>query len=129
MSIWDGLNRRDFESKVIELQKIAPSQRLASTAALEEETTVAPGIRTEDTLSLKVERQVVDDIAFLAASETSEGGVTAATLQSHGPHNETIINLAANEGISHQIIESFTRMMKLLELCAQSGKHQHPKIA
>ena len=127
MSIWDGTNRHDFEAQVNELQKTAPSQRLALAATL---VGIAPGLgnnKTEYTLPFKVEKQAVDDIAFLAACESVEGGVTAATLRSLGSHDKTTINLAANEGVSDQIIDSITGMLKLLEICAQRGQYQHPR--
>ena len=124
MSIWDGINRHEFEAKVNELQKIAPSQRPALAATRENNTPVEASSKIPYTLPIEVEKQVVDDIAFLAACESLEGGVTAATLLTHGNHDKATIHLAANEGVSDQIIDNITRMLELLEHCAQRGKYQ-----
>ena len=116
------MNRQDFESSVADLQKIAPSQRPLSGSVFPQKDAAPVGHLQSHSLPLSVEKQICDDIGFLAAWDSSEGGVTAATLQESGHNNSTIINLAANEGISNEARENVNAVSRLLEQCAHRCK-------
>ena len=124
MSIWNGVNRLDFETSVATSQQTAPSQRPlpATTRGKLESNTARTSNSRGHSLPLSVEKQICDDIAFLAAYESAERGVTAATLQEPERNNATRINLAANEGISVEGKRNTGALLRLLEDCAHRGK-------
>ena len=124
MSIWEGVDREDFESTTWELHKIAPSQKsFAVTSAKPSRHGEASNRGSQQyTLPIGVEKQVCDDIAFLAAWECSPECVTAASLQESANAGGITVNLAANEGISTHVMQTLDEIFRLLEACAQRGK-------
>ena len=124
MSIWDGIDRQEFESTILELDENAPYQKPFAVASGKKSRSdgVSSGKSRKYNLPAGVEKQVCDDIAFLAAWQSSPDCVTAATLQESKGVDGVIINLAANEGITDQVKDALGKVFKLLEACAQRGK-------
>jgi hypothetical protein len=124
MSIWNGVNRQEFELSVANLQQIAPSQRpLSGGILIQSQIDARSASHSQNhSLPLSVEKQICDDIAFLAARESSEGGVTATTLQESEHNNSTTMNLTATEGISDEARVAIIEVLRLLEQCAHRCK-------
>ena len=115
MSIWRGIDRKQFELNLADLSNVGKSQRPSHQRA--PPSTSLDGDR-DQTLSLNTERCVADDIAFLATWDCAEGGVTAATLQESTDNSTCTVSLAANEGVKAEVMETVNQVLRSLESCA-----------
>lgn len=72
-------------------------------------------------LPFEIERQLADDLAFLAANEAAAHKVSAATIDLDVVAGNATVRLAANEGKGTSVQECFTAILYLLERCAALG--------
>lgn len=117
-SIWDRVGRETFEGHVDALHrtKYVPDSHVI----LEKDW---PKPDDQDILPFAVERQLVDDFAFIAAREYGVGYVTAAAVEParRKPWGLTV-RLAANDGICNPVKDTIEELFSILERCARKGK-------
>lgn len=117
-SIWDRVGRETFESHVDAFQrtKYVPDPHVLSEGDW-------PKPRDQDVLPFSVEKQLADDIAFIAACEYGVAHVTAAAVQpSKKEPCGLVVRLAANEGICDRVKYAMEELLSSLEQCAKKGK-------
>jgi len=117
-SIWDGLSRKTFEERIDALHRtrFVPESRIL----LEKDW---PKQNSQDVLPFATEKQLCDDISFIAACEYGVGYVTAATIEPmKGDPWGLTLRLAANEGVCNYVIEEIGKILRILERCAQKSE-------
>ena len=121
MSIWTGISRLDFVHNLSELEELAPSQTISALPLPAVNGHIIenrPGL----ILSEEWERQLTDDLSFVAVWENAPASVTAATVSSSPGSRSLIVTIAANEGIAPQVEETFNRLLERLSSCASCGQ-------
>ena len=121
MSIWDSIDRDEFEAHVRELERLAPYQDAqVNRVALND----GPDDVEDDDCKLpeSVESQIADDLAFLAAFDSTPACVSAATIVKSVESTGLTVRIAANEGIAPQVQDSLGRLLTSVERCARCGK-------
>jgi hypothetical protein len=117
-SVWDGVDRRKFESHVDAFSRtgfVPDSQVL-----LEEDW---PKESNQDVLPFAIEKQLSDDFAFIAACEYGVGYVTVATVEPARSEPWCLtLRLAANEGICDRVKCAIDELFGILERCATKSK-------
>lgn len=86
------------------------------------ETSQWPNATSKDgpyVVQLKVEHQLADDFAFLAAIISGPIHVSAAAVEAFAGTNNFVVRLAANEGVSEEVVEMFRALFEKLSQCAQ----------
>jgi hypothetical protein len=119
MSIWNPPERAAYEQDVAALALTAPSQRVAS----------LPGPSQADDdldgpsgLPRAVEKQLADDLAFLAAWEGTPDSVSAAALQRTPGSSVLKITIAANFGVAPKAEAALQAILRSLRQCAERSK-------
>ena len=69
----------------------------------------------------KVEYQLAQDLAFIAAHEESVHTVSAATIEETAAQDGLIFDIATNSGVGFSVRETLPEIGKLLEQCAHKG--------
>ncbi|KAF2804913.1 uncharacterized protein BDZ99DRAFT_543847 [Mytilinidion resinicola] len=112
-SIWDGLGRETFERHVHALSRTGT---VPDPVVLKEEDW--PKSSHWDILPFAVEKQLADDLAFIAACEYGVGYVTAATAAPATGEAGMTVRLAANEGVCDSVERAMQAVFRILERCA-----------
>ena len=110
-SIWDTVCRAEFDRDVVSLKRQNDVPGTAHIYELNDNSTAS------GPFSLAIERQVADDIAFIAAFREGVTSVTAATLELK--EEGLRIVLAANEGVEDIVKEVLEKILRALEDCAR----------
>jgi hypothetical protein len=115
-SIWDGVDRRTFESSVDRLHstKFVPVPQV-----LHE--TDWPKARELETLPFAIEKQLSDDIAFVSAYEYGVRYVAAAAVEI-SEQDGLLVRLAANEGVCDVVCDAWRCLFSVLERCAKKSQ-------
>lgn len=113
MSVWKGIDRYAFERNTQELERIDPSQKVVARTPREG----PPNLET-NALPPRVESQLAEDFAFLAAWVNTPSCVTAASVTVQNNESSVEINLAANEGVWSTVRHAFRLIATTLEQCA-----------
>ena len=117
-SIWDNIGRETFESHVDALSRtrFVPNARVLHEEDWPKET-------NSGGLPFRIERQLCDDFAFIAAFEYGVGYVTAATIELAAQQlGSFTLRLAANEGICGRAKSAIEELLSVLGRCARKGK-------
>ncbi|KAF2869865.1 hypothetical protein BDV95DRAFT_89616 [Massariosphaeria phaeospora] len=112
-SIWDGLSRKVFERDLDALSStnhVPVSQTLQSNEW--------PTDRGQEIFPFEVEKQLCDDIAFIAAYDYGVEYVSAVTVEP-GESGGIVVRLAANQGVSTRVIDALQEVFSLLKTCAR----------
>ena len=117
-SVWDGIGRKTFEKRVDALHQ---TRFLPQSWVLSEQDW--PEKRSTDVFPFAIEKQLCDDLAFIAACEYGVRYVTVATLEPvNGGAGGLILRLAANEGIRDKVKDAVGKILRVLERCAQKSE-------
>lgn len=116
LSIWDWVDRGKFENDVVALSQTngVPEPHIYDEAEW-------PQQGTQALLPFALERQVADDLAFIAAYDYGVDYVTAATLEASNDPPCLTIRLAANEGVKDCVKRAFEQLLNTLQSCASKG--------
>jgi hypothetical protein len=113
-SIWKGVNRKLLYSQCQELAKKPGPGRQCYTRSAN-----ATGDDSYP-LPLELKRSLVDDIAFVAASQPRARFVSAVAVEQS--QTSLLFRLAANEGVSASVKDHFDRLFGTLRTYAKKGK-------
>lgn len=124
MSIWNSIDRADFEANLEKLYNIARIQSAPATAERHSShLSSALNHNGKDyALPTDVEKQICDYLAFFACWKSSPECVTGVTIEESEKGDGTVIALAANEGVSSQVSKAFMPLLHQLEACAKLCK-------
>jgi hypothetical protein len=117
-SVWDSIGRKTFEGHVDALHRarFVPKSWILSEKDW-------PKQRSKDVLPFAIEKQLCDDLSFIAAYEYGVGYVTVATVEpAKSEPGGLTLRLAANEGICNLVVEEIERILRTLEKCAQKSE-------
>jgi hypothetical protein len=116
-SIWNGIGRKHFESRVSQLDTLhhVPT-------AWQPVENDWPSETGQYQLPFPVERQLADDLSFIATCESGEEHAAVAVVETLDNPTGLMIRLAANNGISLEVQEGFDGLLRILEQCASKGK-------
>lgn len=131
-SIWQAVSLQTFYRNVETLSKVTgknppqPDVELCKAAALypyraslRRRSTAQPG--SQRMLRLEDERQLVNDLAFIAASEEGVGAVSAAYVEEKVQSKELVVHLAANEGVPEDVEVAIKDILSSLEQASGGG--------
>ena len=121
MSVWDVISRADFEQSVSRLYEVTHFPRASENYRLPETFEGQNQGRDSFSIPARLERQLADDFAFIAAWETVPGSVTAATIACSAELDGSCLTLAANGGISQPVQDALQHICKTLQQCALGG--------
>lgn len=110
-SIWDEVCRAEFDRDVVSLRHQNDVPGTARIYELNDNSTAS------GPFSLAIERQVADDVAFVAAFREGVTAVTAVTLELK--EEGLRVMLAANEGVEDIVKEALEKVFRALEDCAR----------
>ena len=79
-------------------------------------------------LSIAMEEQLANDLAFVAISDTGPQAVRSATVQVFQNPKQFVITLASNERVPQEVQASFNKMKEVLRSCAIRSEHWFPYI-
>jgi hypothetical protein len=117
-SIWDGVGRKTLEERIDALHRtrFVPESRIL----LEKDW---PKQRSQDVLPFATEKQLCEDLSFIAAREYGVSYVIAATVEPmKGDPWGLTLRLAANEGVCNHVIQEIGKILRILERCAQKSE-------
>jgi hypothetical protein len=117
MSIWDGVDRDEMWQNLRLLalngkyqhESQLPSIKLNRSSSNNDESSK---------LSPQDERQLADDFAFLSCVTKEPRAVSAAAILIAPSPPHVVVTIAANEGISPQVIEKLQELLDTLQLRA-----------
>lgn len=124
-SVWDSIGRKKFEERLDTLRRanFTPASRIL----LEKDW---PKQRPQDVFPFATERQLCDDLSFIAACEYGVGYVTAATAEVVKDDSEGLrLRLAANKGVDNHVVEEIKKILRSLQRCAQKGAIRPPCVS
>lgn len=115
-SVWKIVRRAEFEKNVSGLRRENDVPAMSHIYPLDD---FAPRKSHQDyaLLTLDIEKELADDVAFIAACEEGAYTVTACTIEASSDNLRFI--LAANEGIQPHVEDVVKSILSTLERCAQ----------
>lgn len=122
-SIWDEINRDQFEENADELEAL--KYRAAPWAQARSQW---PNDDKRYSIPYAVERQLSDDVAYISACEPKVVTVTAATIEVLENPPGITIRLAGNKGIREYVQRALNEILRNVEQCARKGKTDHYKL-
>ena len=126
LSIWQDIGLDRFRSRVVALEKESREVPSDTKVHTENEWRSLSGRAdgAAHVLPFRVEQQLADDFAFLAAAEEGVTAVSAVGLEEQVQAvavSKLIVRLAANDSIPHAVPGVFESIFTLLGQCAQRG--------
>ena len=118
-SIWSTVDQTTFTGHV---ERLCKSGRVPSPWTDEESNW--PEDTPDSRLPFKVERQLVDDLAFIAANEYRSDCVAAAAIEPPVGSQKSLVRLAANNGVSPVVKNAFSGVFTALRKCALKSELQ-----
>ena len=110
-SIWDKVGRAEFDRDVVSLKDQTHVPGPSHVYKLDDNSTVS------SPFSLAIERQIADDVAFIAAFREGARSVTAVALELEDEGLRVV--LAANDGIKNVVKKALDKIFRILEDCAR----------
>ena len=117
-SVWDGVGRGTFEGHVDSFYHtgFVPDSRVLVKEDWPEQC-------NQTVLPFAIEKQLSDDLAFIAACEYGVGYMTVATVEpARGEPCGLTVRLAANKGICNRVKCAIEELFITLERCARKGR-------
>jgi hypothetical protein len=114
-SVWNRIDRETFEN---DLDSLHNTNFVLGSQILQQADWPKP--RPTEVLPFAIEKQLSDDIAFVAACEYGVRYVTAAAVEASEGEG-LLVRLAANEGVCATVVNALTRLFSALEKCAKKG--------
>lgn len=124
-SIWRGLNRDQFRTNVVTLQR-ASNEIPCDPKIHTRNEWHNPRIRHDDpsyVLPFEVEQRLADDFAFIAAAKEGVKAVSAVALEESLDPAGLTIRLAANQTLPERVPDTFKMIFNLLRKCAQTSAY------
>ncbi|KAI9881003.1 MAG: hypothetical protein M1830_009497 [Pleopsidium flavum] len=116
-SVWDGVSQKTFRDNVNKLTRL-PNSVPKDPRVYTKEDWLGRGNQEESrTFPFEVERQLADDLAFIAASEEGGRRVSAVTIEEDKGAG-LIVRLAANKGAPEAVSASLEKIFAVLQQCA-----------
>ncbi|KAF2837776.1 hypothetical protein M501DRAFT_936735, partial [Patellaria atrata CBS 101060] len=114
-SIWDGSSKKRFEDRIDALNEThyVPGPRVLAENDWPKDT-------IQKAIPFSTEKQLCDDLAFIASHEKGVEYVTAVCIEHNSSESCGLtVRLAANEGICYRVQSSVETILQLLEKCAR----------
>ncbi len=121
-SIWDVVGQKTFGDNVNELTKLPNSVPKDPRVYTKVDWFGRGNQEGSHTFPFEVERQLADDVAFIAASEEGARRVSAVIIE-EGNGAGLTVRLAANEGVPEAVSTSLKEIFAVLQQCANEGMH------
>ena len=117
-SIWDHVGRTTFESHV---DAFSHTGFMSNSRVVQEEDW--PREPNPGDFPFRIEKQLCDDFAFIAAFEYGVGYVTVTTIEPASSNiGSFLLRLTANEGVYARPKCAIEKLLSILERCARKGK-------
>jgi hypothetical protein len=120
-SIWNGLDKSQFERNVGRFPTKKPVYRAKSYSG-DDWPVKRSTENSKDWLPLAVERQLVDDLAFIASCEHGSLHVTAVCAEYDDRNGVLTILLAVNDKIEPHVVDGLNEIFRILERCATKSR-------
>ena len=119
-SVWQNLDRNTFQRNIVALQQA--SNEVPADPVVYAAHTWQANRDNEDVmqrrLPFEVEQRLADDLALVAAASEGHKEISAVVIEEYRGSAETIVRVAANEGVSPVVSNLLQTMFDVLKPCA-----------
>lgn len=119
-SIWDTVGQSTFRENIKKLMKSSDNVPKDPRVYAKEDWLNCGDQEGSFTFPFEVERQLADDIAFIAASQEGGRRVSAVAVEEIDGRG-LVIRLAANRGVPEAVSKGLEEIFAVLQQCANEG--------